>query len=122
MSATEFSYSNSNNLNDLLSKNNKTIVLAAVKELAGNPIFDEKIIRSCFSEDYIQYVDARLIRLPELIKQTQEQKKVTQKAEVEVKSVVSEGETVFANHLVRVAMKDNAKHTFKVLSWNLLLR
>lgn len=85
---------------------NKDLLKEAFRNIIEAPVVDEKQIARYFSQDYIQHVDGKTINYTQFVSHIHTQRKTLASIKVTFLNVVSEGDTVFSNHLIRAHTKD----------------
>lgn len=94
----------------------KSIVLRAFKDVVEARFFDQAAIELCFSENYKQCVDGKILKYSEFLEHLRKQKERIAEAKVTIIEMISEKSIVFTNHEVDVVAIDGARSKFKVIA------
>lgn len=97
-------------------QNNKQTVVAALHHLINKAEHDEKKIAAFFDPNYCQRVDGNELDYNRFIKHMDALKSHTAKMSITIKSIISEGDTVFTHHHVEVTNIQGGYSKFEVLA------
>lgn len=95
---------------------NKIFITEGFRKIFGTAEFDEAFLRQMFDTSYIQHVDGKTMGLEEFIQHMKLLKERTQSIHVDFRSVITEGEIVFSNHVVEALMKDGSSSVIQVIA------
>jgi predicted SnoaL-like aldol condensation-catalyzing enzyme len=96
--------------------NNKELIKEGFEIFFNTPNFDETYLRTKFDVSYRQSVDGTEMTLEEFIEHAKLLKSRTHSINIQFKSIISEGEIVFSNHIIHAIMNDGSETTIQVIA------
>ncbi|MDR0228767.1 MAG: hypothetical protein LBI72_06865 [Flavobacteriaceae bacterium] len=96
--------------------NNLTLVTESLINTIEPADYNEKILKSYFSQNYIQCVDGKTLLFDEFCKHIKLLKQHTLRRKLIINTIISQDDTVFTNHTVQVLTSPNKLSTIKVLA------
>ncbi|MGY0036794.1 nuclear transport factor 2 family protein [Pedobacter sp. NJ-S-72] len=84
-------------------------------EVLESPVYNEDLVKKHFSQNYIQHVDGKTLYFEGFIQHMKALKKDKPAIQIDIKTLVQEGSTVFSNHLVNVITKENGESQVQVI-------
>jgi predicted SnoaL-like aldol condensation-catalyzing enzyme len=84
-------------------------------EVLESPVYNEDLVEKYFSQNYIQHVDGKTLYFEGFIQHMKALKKDKPQIQIDIKTLIQEGSTVFSNHLVKVTTKENGKSLVQVI-------
>lgn len=69
-------------------------------EVLESPVYNEELVKKYFSPDYVQYVDGKMLHFDGFNEHMKTLKKDIPEIQINIKTLVQEGSTVFSNHVV----------------------
>ncbi|WP_312949350.1 nuclear transport factor 2 family protein [Superficieibacter sp.] len=97
-------------------KNASKLVIEALEKVVCTSVHDENPIARYFDSSYQQVVDGHELGYNDFIKHMETLKSLAARINLTVRSVVSEGDTVFTHHFVEVEKLEGEKSEFEVLA------
>ena len=95
---------------------NKQIIKNMLHDVIENPELNESLIRSYFSEDYIQQVDGKTLDFNDFFLHMSALKKSTKELSLTIESIAAEDDVVFTRHFVSGTTVDNKKGKSMVIA------
>ena len=95
---------------------NKEFIKEGFKRMFETSAFDEAFIRTMLASSYIQHVDGKTLVFEDFIRHLKALKEKTQSIKIHFKTLATEGEVVFSNHVVTVIMNDHSQTMIHVIA------
>ncbi|AMP97917.1 hypothetical protein AY601_0980 [Pedobacter cryoconitis] len=69
-------------------------------EVLESPVYNEELVSKYFSPNYVQHVDGHMLNFEGFTQHMKKLKKDMPEIQIDIKTLVQEGYTVFSNHIV----------------------
>lgn len=95
---------------------NKELITTVFQKILENPEFDEKLIGMYFSKDYIQHVDGKTLDYTGFVQHMKALKNAVSQLQITIRSMASEEDVVFTNHVAKIYKKDGKQGEGEVIA------
>ncbi|PKF73655.1 hypothetical protein [Chryseobacterium sp. PMSZPI] len=94
----------------------KNFIQDVFAHVLENPVFDEILIETYFSKDYVQFVDHLQLDYEDFVLHIKKLKEKISKQSIEILHYAENGNIIFTNHHVESLLKDGSMVKHKVLA------